>query len=58
MGVAFGKKSKQQADFSGAPVAPAPVAVPARGVVPAPHTEIAGERANNAGVWLFSATCS
>lgn len=56
MGVAFGKKSKQQADFSSAPVASAPVAVPARGVVPAPHTEIAGERANNAGVWLFSAT--
>lgn len=54
--MAFGKKSKQQASFSVAPAVSAPVAVPACGVVPAPHTEVAGERASNAGVWLFSAT--
>lgn len=55
MGMAFGKKSKQQADFSVAPAASAPAAAPACGVVPVPHTEVAGERASNAGVWLFSA---
>ena len=53
--MAFGKKSKQQADFSVAPAASAPAAAPACGVVPVPHTEVAGERASNAGVWLFSA---
>lgn len=54
--MAFGKKSKQQASFSVVPAVSAPAAVPACGVVPAPHTEVAGERASNAGVWLFSAT--
>lgn len=57
--MAFGKKSKQQTNFSGAvpaTTAPAGPAASAKGVVPAPHTEMVGERANNAGVWLFSAT--
>ena len=57
--MAFGKTSKQHTNFSGAvsaTTAPAGPAASAKGVVPAPHTEMVGERANNAGVWLFSAT--
>ncbi len=56
MSVAFGKKNRQQDAFMSTSGAQTPACAPARGVVPAPHTEVTGERANNAGVWLFSTT--